>query len=448
MTQNKSSIILAIILLIGIFLRFYLSPINNKGDVYVHQDWAKILYQQGIRGSYFFQNWTYSPPTQPPLMMLGFWTSHYLFVHRYVLAKIHNITHFPPADFLIWLDTNGEFLLLKLWSFLADIMAGIFIYYFIKKITKKNSISLIATSLYYLNPIILFETALWGQNDTLGMLFSTLAILLVNFSSFLPLTPVLFLIGLMTKPTVLILIPIFTFLYFYQLLQQNSKKRLIYLGFSLVSCLILTTIMFFPFVSKSTIFQDIYTIITQRIAPNSKGVIRASNSALNFYSLFFQIDHTSGNTLFLKISLTAWGYLFYILLNLFSIFLFLKSKIKSKHLPILSIIYIISQGSFLFMTGMLERYFFPAFMASILLLVLNFKNYGYLFILQNILWFINLYYSFFLRDSGFLRLAFSSNNFLLVRLFSLMSIFTYILIVRRLTIDILRKPFNSKKHQI
>ena len=100
------------------------------------------------------------------------------------------------------------------------------------------------------------------------------------------------------------------------------------------------------------------------------------------------------------------------------------------------------------MTGMLERYFFPAFMASILLLVLNFKNYGYLFILQNILWFINLYYSFFLRDSGFLRLAFSSNNFLLVRLFSLMSIFTYILIVRRLTIDILRKPFNSKKHQI
>jgi hypothetical protein len=80
---------------------------------------------------------------------------------------------------------------------------------------------------------------------------------------------------------------------------------------------------------------------------------------------------------------------------------------------------------------MLERYFFPAFLASVLLIFLNFRLYGFNMILQNIIWFLNLFYSFYQRDLGWVKTLFEGNSNLLIRIISLISLINFILIYKK-----------------
>ena len=80
---------------------------------------------------------------------------------------------------------------------------------------------------------------------------------------------------------------------------------------------------------------------------------------------------------------------------------------------------------------MLERYFFPSFVPMIILM---FVSPGVLLmgIVINLSVFVNIFYSFFRRNLGFLADAFEANNFLLVRVFSLINLASWTLIIKRL----------------
>ncbi|PJE66739.1 hypothetical protein COU93_02620, partial [Candidatus Shapirobacteria bacterium CG10_big_fil_rev_8_21_14_0_10_36_6] len=156
---------ITLIILIGILIRILISPLNTSGDIAVHQEWARVLYRKGLTNSYFYSHWPTSIPTQPPLMMLGFWLSEHLYQNQYVLSELHNQIHLPPTAIILWFDQNGEFLLLKIWAIIGDIISALIAYFVIKKITQKSNLAIIGVLLIMLNPVSIYESAFWGQND-------------------------------------------------------------------------------------------------------------------------------------------------------------------------------------------------------------------------------------------------------------------------------------------
>ena len=400
---------ITLIILLGVLIRVLISPTNTSGDIAIHQEWSRGLYQNGLVNSYFYA-WPTSVPTQPPLMMLGFWLSQHIYKNQYILSELHNLIRIPPAALIIWFDHNGEFLLLKIWAILGDIISAIIAYFIIKKITTNNNLAILGVVLVMLNPVSIYESAFWGQNDIVGSAFAYISL----FSLVSPFTNIFaipfFFIGLSLKPTIALLIPVFILIFI-----KIFKPKLLFNQFvGLILGIILLLVSFKPFLNQSPPnISEINTIINHRISPASKGVIRASNSAFNFYSLFYTLDRTPGNYPFLFFNLNILGIIFYLII-LIKIIIHLSQN-KPTLTTYLFYVFIISQGAFIFVTSMLERYFFPAFLASIILMVINNKKTRKYFFIQNILWYLNLMFS-------------RPESMLLVKTLSLFTIINYLTI--------------------
>jgi Gpi18-like mannosyltransferase len=423
-------VLFSFLLLLGIGVRII--PVNNlkNGDIMVHLDWSKTLYTQNLNNIYFYPNWLYTPPTQPPLIMLGFWTSRHLYENRYLLSELHNSIRIPPASVIIWFDKYGEFLLLRLWAVLGDIACAFLVYFLIKKHIKNYKVALLGFILMLFNPLSLFETTLWGQNDIVSILFTYLAFIFIKNKKASILSPPLYLVGILIKPTSLVLAPIYIF-YFFKNIKLN-KANVLRIMLSSILCFVLIYFSFKPFlILNLNPATEIYNIVVNRITSSSKGLSRASNSGFNLYSLVFEIDKTYGGYQILGLSLDQISIVFYLILNAISIYILTKKSKQNAFIKLVFVIFFIGQGTFLFVTGMLERYFFPAFLASILLIFLNFRLYGFNMILQNIIWFLNLFYSFYQRDLGWIKTLFEGNSNLLIRTISLISLINFILIYKK-----------------
>ena len=106
----------------------------------------------------------------------------------------------------------------------------------------------------------------------------------------------------------------------------------------------------------------------------------------------------------------------------------MKGKVDWRELAIL--IFILAEGMFLFKTGMLERYFFPAFPAAVVMFVLLKGRIRYWLGLQFLVWFVNLWYAFFRRDISWVSYWFQEIGGGLVRWLSLLNLIIFFLIVR------------------
>ncbi len=413
-----------LIIFFSLLLRIFLSNVTVPvGDILVHQEWAKSLYQEGTRGSYFREGWTYSPPTQPSLMMLAYSGSRSIYENRNVFSAMHNLLKIPPASVLLGFQKYGQILTLKIWEFLATLIIA-FVFYFYFSNQKSSKIGLIIFTLILFHPILIFTNSVWGQNDLIPTMFAYISFLLI-FSKYIYYSPIIFFLGVLFKPTIIVLTPLFAivFLFFYF---KNKKNFLILLPIMLIitSFLYLSFKPFIPTgISPINYVRDIYN---HRISNSSKGLNLASVSAFNLYSLLFNIDKTYAT----KTPLISIGLLLYILINVVFIYHFLKSKNHSfSHL--LFTIYFLGQGSFLLLTNMLERYFFPALLASILIMVLYWKKFGRLMLLQQLIWFLNLIYAYYHRQSEFISYVFKENNFIFVRLLSFCSLLIFFLLTKK-----------------
>ena len=437
-------VIFAFFILIGLGIRII--PVNNvnNDDILVHLDWSKTIYKQKLSNIYFYPNWIYAPPSQPPLMMLGFWTSRHLYENRYLLSELHNTIRLPPSSIILWFDKYGEFLMLRLWAILGDIFCAFLIYFILKKYFNNFYIALLGFIYMIFNPLSLFETTVWGQNDIISIFFAYLAFFNIDKKKISILSPILFLISILIKPTSLVFIPFYIFYY----LKNNisDKKNIFRIVLSLFLCLAIIYISFKPFlVPNREPLREIYTVVSNRIVSSSKGISRASNSGFNLYSLVFEIDKTYGNYRILGISLDSFGLIFYMLINAICIYILSKKSILNTFKKLIFILFFIGQGTFLFMTGMLERYFFPAFLASIILMFINFRQIGIYMIVQNVIWLLNIIYSFYQRDIGWIKMLFEGNSNLLIRIISLLSLINYFLIINKFIS--LSKKYSATNNQ-
>lgn len=239
------------------------------------------------------------------------------------------------------------------------------------------------------NPVFIFNSALWGQIDVLPVFFTLLGIysLLYHKNYFLP--AFWFIISLLIKPTMLIVLPLFIFLY---VKKYGVKKSLI----SLLISNVIFWISFLPFYKTGNPFgfaQDklfLFPYITYY-----KGVLLAqslpyvTNGAYNFWQLFPQLDGVKDTALLLGLSYRIWGYIIVGAVNILIIGRITKLKNTN---DIWVGFFLIGLGSLLFLTKMHERY---TLLPLAFLLIASLKNTKLLrwFIILSATSFLNHYHS-------------------------------------------------------
>lgn len=436
-TAKSRFLLILILFLIAFLLRAVLTPIVNKGDVLVINEWSQSLFEKGMSGSYFREGWIYSFPTQPPVMMILYWLSRWLYEHKYFLAITHNILKLPPAFVLLWIHENGPLFFVRLWGILADCLAGAVVYFLIRKLTKNAKLAFWAMFFLLFNPISIFVSSIWGQTCLVASLLALLSFLVFYRKYGKPLSPIFLTLGILIKPTVLVFLPLYLFFlvkeFFLASLKEKKSFSWLILGGFL--SLAITIASFVPFWDKTEpFFKNMDSVLTRRIVPSAKGTSKVATSAFTFYTVFFDIDKTPGSYKVGFLSLDQWGNILFVLVNLTGLFLFLKKdKPALNRLANLSLVaYFIGEGTFLFKTGMAERYFLPTFFfLYILFFLTKDKRIRIAILVQFLVWFINLTSSFFLRDYPFLDIIFRQNNFLGTRIVSLGNVFIFLYLVFR-----------------
>ena len=407
MAKKTKYLIISTLLLVGFLLRVFFADKGLTGDLLVNAEWGQKIVQLGARDHYSRGDWYYTAPVYPPFSQLVFGAAYYLFDHKYVLAQLHNIIKFPPSAFIVYFYKSGYYLLLKLPGILADLGLSLIIYNVLLKLTKDNKKALMAMAFYIFNPVTIFLSGLWGQTDSLVALLGIGSFLLLNNGQVFISIPLLFL-SLYFKPSWAIFIP----LYFYLMFLRKSNIKSI-LGGVVVSFLLFLVITI-PF-TQGDVFAFTWDLFTKKI-PLPVGILgKASNSAFNFYTIFFKID--------IDFAPRFLSLLFFTILNIYSFFLVRREK--DKLLGLFIGLFSIGIGGFLFMTSMLERYFFPGLTPLIILMFARPRLLWGL-ILMNLIFFANIIWSFYRRTSDEIGKPFVTNNFLVIRSLSFISVAIYL----------------------
>ncbi len=405
--QKKALVFL--IILLGLIIRLFLVHRVMVGDLLAYLEWGEKIWEWGTKTHYFGQHpWYYSPPNYPPLSALLFGGLDWLWQHKYVTAQLHNLIRFPPAAFIIYFYKYGQVLLYKLLPILADLGLGLIVYFLVKKFTKSFGKSVAALTFFILNPITIFISGAWGQTDSLVALFGLLAFVVLSQKKFI-LSFFLFFVSMFLKPSWGILVPF----YLWCLYLKKPAFKSVLIG----AILVLATVFVVsaPFAENGVIDFSKRMWIDKYIIP-IKSVGKASVSAFNFHTIFFRVDRDFFDAKYLGlISADRLGLLAFVGLNYFA-FAFLK-KSKDFLWGVLVGIFVVGLGSFLFMSNMLERYFFPGLAPLIIIMFSDFKTFVY-GVLMNLIFLANIIWSFYRRGSDEIDHPFTNNNFLLIRILS------------------------------
>ncbi len=153
------------ILVLALAMRFSLVTHPGFGfDVSVNQGWARSAALYGFGPSYSRQVDGNMLPNYPPLSILMFGSMGYLYKATALPALDQNLPVFR--------------VIIKTPAILMDVALAAFFWWFIRKMTKSDNAANLAALAIALHPILIHNSAVWGQTDALyagTMCFALLA---------------------------------------------------------------------------------------------------------------------------------------------------------------------------------------------------------------------------------------------------------------------------------
>lgn len=419
--KNKNNLLIIVLLLLGFLIRVFFVDKIVVGDLMNYAEWGQKLVEKGPQNYYFSEGWYYSVPVYPPVSIWSFAGAFWFNEHRYILAQLHNLIKFPPSIFIIYFYKWGYIFLLKLFPILCDLGLSFLIYKLIFSLTKNFKKSIIGMLIYLFNPITIFLSGYWGQTDSVVGLLALMAFIFAVNKNVAISLPIMFL-SLYYKPSWSVLIPFYLFVTY--VVKPKISKFILGGVISLLLFIVTTA----PFADKN-VFTYGWELFTKRY-PLPIGITgKASISAFNFQTIFFKLDIDYSDMKLLLLQSKTWGLIGYLVVNVLAFINFKKQK--DKLIGMLSGIFIIGFGSYLFMATMLERYFFPAFV-PLIILAFSHPKIIWQFISINIILIANIIYSFYRRGSDEIYHFFIDHNFLLIKLLSIIIVGLYIDIVNKL----------------
>lgn len=378
--------ILLLLFLLGLIFRLLIIFYDYSWDVNNHMVWAKDFLFRGPQNFYetqssnVFANLT---PNYPPLAIFIF------VVMRLINPLIHSVywwlnLNVPliPSNLIFFLE-KLVFLatLMKIPAILADLGIAFLIFLFAKKMIPKNTKGqIIAVSLILFNPAFIYNSALWGQIDSIPIFFVMLSVYFLLYTKRDIVSSILFTLALLVKPTALIFLPVYIILFIQKF---GIKKSIINLFVvNIIFCL-----FFLPFMKDKNILYPYETYIYKILAAQSLPYV--TNGALNLWVLIAGFRGIKDVAPFLlNIPYRYFGYFIVGLINIFIILRLIKSKKTIE--DFFMALFITSFSAFLFLTKMHERY---SLLPLVFLLVYSFKKTKFTgwFIILSIISFINHY---------------------------------------------------------
>lgn len=331
MKNKKLTIKITIIMLVAFVVRMLIAYFTQgfKGDISLFSDWAIKVTETGM-AKFYSPNYfcDYLPGYVNVLYVLG------------IIKKVFLLSDTS----LIWIA------LIKTPSIIADMLLALFSYKIAKnKWGEKQALFILLVMVF--NPLLIFNSSVWGQTDSILILCLVLTFHLY-FHNKKIIAGLLYGITILIKTQALMLGPILAIMYIYDIIKNKDfrtiRDTLLAIGAAFGAIFLVS----FPYKGE----QDFFWIIP-KIFSVTGGYPYTSINASNFQLAIFG-NWTPITEKFFAIPLIIYGFLGIILSYAFSFFLFIKCKIKD------SKIYMLIATIFLFGVYMLgpymhERYLLP-----------------------------------------------------------------------------------------
>lgn len=381
-------IFLGAFLLRGFLINWTLN-LGYNGDFVRYEDWARISHIYGFADTYTTRHLTVSqsfPNNQPPgsLYIVSAAFESWILIGKILL----HLTHVSMGS-NIWVNTHLQHILMKIPPLLSDLLMGFVVYLLVKKEAGEKR-GLFAASLVLFTPITFYNSAIWGQMDSLNNVFFLLA-LFFAYKKHTILSLLAYTASLFIKLSLLPLAP-FYFVFLFFMSERNIKRILIGVFFCVCAYIVGTL----P-ISSSPILWLIreFPLIAHGEYQN------ISVAAFNFWwavTCLPMICHAPPvvGSLFLGIPLRIWAY------SLFGFFTLpiLYGQIKypkefiTKYTFFL-VLALVALLAYLFLPNMHDRYMYPVFplLAVVVGLSKQMRVYFISFLCLTVLHLINLIYS-------------------------------------------------------
>lgn len=440
--MTKPTLFFVIILFISMIFRLILSPIIFHADLLSQASWGLHVSQTGPSTLYSHNKWIFAWPNHPPLASLAYGYAHQLYLS--ISLRLHQSLlfidkyHLPFPYYSQYQQFVQEFepivspqipfsfgflVSLKIIPIMADLLIAILIYQIASRLRPKP---LLYPLLYLCSPFSWYISSLWGQTDQLACFFTLFSFLLLPRQTLLSVVSIF--ISIMLKPTSLFVAPLFLYLLL------RLRPQFLTLLASSVICVFLTFLIFQPFSPDMNIIDFTLNHLLPRLADRPS---RLTTNSYNFWHIFVLDQGLSSR--FGDI----FGLAIYTLLNLFSFRLLRQITPKT----IIASLFIISFGSWLFLTNMLDRYSFLGIISGLVLTIYFSHTLRYWLILSIIFW-LNLFRGWWYPGSFyFLKSIMTVNHGLFGIIPSLTNLLVYFLIIKSLLPTLLPLSEPRKKIQ-
>lgn len=340
--------------------RVILSFIIWHPDMNNHIDWGIRFFEYGP--SKFFAPesnvWSFTWPNQPPGTIYMFAGIRKLFelifsIFWWINVKIPAF----PSIIITYFESNLYPALLKLPGIISDFGIAILIYKLIKTV-KSEKIAILGALMFLFNPVVWYNSSVWGQTDPIINFFALLAFFYLLKRKLIP--AIFFLaISFYIKISLAIFIPIFAIVAIRQ--RYSVREWLKSIGVTLLVIGVATL----PF-SHGEPFSWLLNLYQHNILGQQLQVITAN--AFNLWAAIAGIHERPQTLMFGPLTYQMWGTLLFIIGYIPSLLLvYKKQDLKS----VVWALVIASFGSFMLLTNMHERYLYPFFPVFTILAVLE-----------------------------------------------------------------------------
>lgn len=413
-----------ILFLLGLLVRLSLIFVDYSWDVNNHMVWARDLLTRGAQGFYETQSsnvFAYLTPNYPPLAIFTFVATYPLqnIIHSlYWWLNVH--ISILPSNLIFFMEKTMFMAgLFKLPGILADLGLAFICFLFAKKLVQKDKkLQLLFPVLILFNPAFIFNSALWGQIDSIPIFFVVLATYLLLYTKKSFLSALSFLVALLFKPTALIFLPVYAVVF---VKKYGIGKALI--NFFLMNAFFILS--FLPFSQNKNILIYPYQFYYQGILL-AQSLPFVTNGAFNFWVFITNFKGIRDTAPFIfNIPYRYFGYAIAGFVNLAVIYRLLKDKFDQER--VFLALFITSMADWLFLTKMHERYTLLPLVFLLLFSLKNKKSFPW-FIILSISSLINHYHSWSVPRVEFLVKIFESPATIYLISFINVAVFVYFLI--------------------
>lgn len=216
---------------------------DTMGDVLVYRDWCRVLTQDGIIDAY----------SSDPVLKSRGTEIDYPPVYPYILMLLGKCLNYLAPELFA---TSDRFVdsAIKLLSVFANILIVLLLYVELKG-RKGVTIAVVAASAYAFNPAAIFNTAYWGQTESISTLMVLAALVLMR-RGYPEWSWAMIIVAILTKPLALPFLPLIML----ATMKESDSKRIV---FSSAAATVAFLLIFSPFLLAGRFEAILKTLLFQ-----------------------------------------------------------------------------------------------------------------------------------------------------------------------------------------